>query len=449
MAARSPNTPESRSSRRWLFIGLTVLALALLAWWQWPTSKSQPGDGATAEQAAQPGAGRRRGAGAPGMAPGPGGGGGFGGGFMGGPTPVRIAAASQGDFPVYYKALGTVTAMNTVNVRGRVDGQLVKLLFEEGQLVKAGAVLAVIDPRPFQVALQQAQGTLQENQAQLRNAELDLKRYKGLFEEDSIAKQTLDTQEALVNQYRGTIKGNEAAVAQARLNLDFTQVKAPISGRLGLRQVDAGNLVSSGDTTPLVVITQTQPISVSFTLPERDLPDVVEHYRSGQPMAVEAWDRGETRLQAEGVLHSLDNQIDTTTGTLKLKARFTNEKETLFPNQFVNVKLRADTLKNAVLVPTAAVQFGTDGSFVYVLDGDKKVHIRQLQIGPNDGERSVVLSGLKAGDRVVLEGTDRLRDGSEVEIVHDSDAVPASPVVELQGSDQTATKPAAREKPDA
>ncbi|AYC32953.1 MdtA/MuxA family multidrug efflux RND transporter periplasmic adaptor subunit [Pseudomonas cavernae] len=431
MADRSLNTPASRSSRRWKILGLGVIAVAALVWWQWPASKSEEGSRAKPEQGSltQPAGGGRRG-GPPGF-----------GGFSAGPTPVRVAAASAGDFPVYYKALGTVTALNTVNVRGRVDGQLVKLLVEEGQMVKAGSVLAQIDPRPFQVALQQAEGTLQENQAQLTNAELDLKRYQGLYAEDSIAKQTLDTQQALVNQYRGTIKGNQAEVAQARLNLEFTQVKAPISGRLGLRQVDVGNLVSSGDTTPLVVITQTQPISVSFTLPERDLPDVIEHYRSGLPMVVEAWDRGDSRLQAEGVLHSLDNQIDTTTGTLKLKARFANDKESLFPNQFVNVRLRANTLKDVVLVPTAAVQFGNSGSFVYVLDGDKKVKMRPLQVGPNDGARTVITAGLKPGERVVLEGTDRLRDGSDVEVVHDSDAVPATPSEQLHGDGSAVEQP--------
>ncbi|MCY1362380.1 Multidrug resistance protein MdtA [compost metagenome] len=298
----------------------------------------------------------------------------------------------------------------------------------------------MIDPRPYQVALQQAEGTLLENQAQMRNAELDLKRYQGLYAEDSIAKQTLDTQEALVSQYRGTLKSNQASVAEARLNLDFTQVRAPITGRLGLRQVDVGNLITSSDATPLVVITQTQPISVAFTLPERDLPLVIERYRAGQPLVVEAWDRAEGRKLAEGVLHSLDNQIDTTTGTLKLKARFANESETLFPNQFVNVRLRADTLKDAVLLPSAAVQFGSDGAFVYVLEGDKKVRIRALQVGPSDGEKVVISSGLKAGEKVVLEGTDRLRDGSDVEVVHDSDAVPTSPTEQLQGSDKRAAQ---------
>jgi multidrug efflux system membrane fusion protein len=309
----------------------------------------------------------------------------------------------------------------------------VKLEFEEGQQVKAGDLLAVIDPRPYQVALQQAEGTLAQNRAQLKNAEIDLARYRGLYAEDSIAKQTLDTQEALVAQYRGTIKTNEAAVAEARLNLGFTQVRAPISGRLGLRQVDLGNLVSSGDTTPLVVITQTRPISVAFTLPEGQLPAVVSRYRAGETLVVEAWDRDEKVKQAEGVLQSLDNQIDTTTGTLKLKARFANQDETLFPNQFVNVRLRAELLSNAVLIPSAAVQFGSEGTFAYVMDGEKKVRVRKLETGPDDGQRTVVRSGLEPGDRVVLEGTDRLRDGAEVEVVHDAEQIPTVPAEQLQG----------------
>ena len=334
-----------------------------------------------------------------------------------GPIPVRLAEVEQGEFAIELKALGTVTAYNTVNVRSRVDGELVKVLFEEGQQVKAGDLLAVIDPRPYQVALQQAQGALQENQAQLKNAELDLQRYKGLYAEDSIAKQTLDTQQALVNQYRGSLQSNQADVATAKLNLDFTQIRAPIAGRLGLRQLDIGNLVSGGDTTPLVVITQTDPISVIFTIPEGDLPAVLQRRRDGTTLAVEAWDRGERLKLAEGVLESLDNQIDTTTGTVKLKARFDNAEQMLFPNQFVNVRLRVETHQAATIVPSAAVQFGTRGTFVYVVDDANKVSIRPVSIAASDAERSMVSEGVQQGERLVLEGTDRLRDGSEVEVV--------------------------------
>jgi multidrug efflux system membrane fusion protein len=338
-----------------------------------------------------------------------------------------------GDFPVYYKALGTVTAMNTVNVRTQVAGQLVKLNFEEGQLVKAGDLLAEIDPRSYQIALEQAEGTLLTNQALLKNAQVDLERYRGLYAQDSIAKQILDTASSLVAQYVGTIKTNQAAVGDAKLNLEFTKIRAPIAGRTGLRQLDVGNLLAANDPAVLVVITQTKPITVNFTLPEKDLSAVIARYHSGDKLPAEAWDRGDVKLQATGVLFSLDNQIDVTTGTLKFKARFDNQDEVLFPNQFVNLRLRADTLKHAVLVPSAAVQFGTNGTFAYVMDGDKKVKIRQLQTGASDETSTVITSGLAEGERVVLEGTDRLRDGSDVEVVNESKDVPVTPGQHLQG----------------
>ncbi|MEO4046495.1 MdtA/MuxA family multidrug efflux RND transporter periplasmic adaptor subunit [Pseudomonas sp. CAU 1711] len=344
-----------------------------------------------------------------------------------GPVPVRLTEVGSGDFPIELKALGTVTALNTVNVRSRVDGELVKVLFEEGQLVKAGDLLAQIDPRPYQVALQQAEGTLAQNLAQLKNAEIDLARYQGLYAEDSIAKQTLDTQRALVGQYKGTVKSNQAAVAEARLNLDFTRIRAPIAGRLGLRQVDLGNLVRSSDSTPLVVITQVEPIAVNFTLPEKDLPPVLAKVRDGQKLRVEAWDRGERQLLAEGELHSLDNQIDLATGTVRLKARFANAGERLFPNQFVNVRLRVETRQQATLIPSAAVQFGARGTFVFVLAGDDKVEIRDIRVGASDGATSLVEEGVKVGERLVLEGTDKLKDGSQVQVIGNQPGALAQP----------------------
>ncbi len=422
MVDHSMQSPGPRKSRRWLYGLLMVVVVAVLCWWFWPTKKT-PENGAASTPAS---AGRNA------SAPRPG----FGGSAE--PTPVRVADVTTGDFPVYYKALGTVTATNTVNVRSRVAGELIKVNFQEGQRVKAGDLLAEIDPRSYEIALQQAQGTLAQNQAQLKNAQIDLQRYKGLFAEDSIARQTLDTQQALVGQYQGTIQTNQAAVNDAKLNLDFTRIRAPIAGRLGLRQLDIGNLVAANDTNALVVITQVQPITVAFTLPEGQLTPVLARYRSGAKLAVEAWDRGDTRKQATGVLGSLDNQIDTTTGTLKFKARFENQDEALFPNQFVNVRLLSDTLKGVVLVPSAAVQYGVDGTFVYAMDGNDKVKIRQLKVGATDGSNTVVEQGLAQGDRVVLEGTDRLRDGSRVEVVDDSAKVPTSPGQHLQGQDGAA-----------
>ncbi|KNC16262.1 MdtA/MuxA family multidrug efflux RND transporter periplasmic adaptor subunit [Pseudomonas sp. RIT-PI-a] len=418
MVDHSMQSPGPRKSRRWLFGLLMLLVVAALCGWFGPAKKS-PEKGAAAPASA----GRNAGSARPG----------FGGSAE--PTPVRVADVVTGDFPVYYKALGTVTAINTVNVRSRVAGELVKVNFQEGQRVKAGDLLAEIDPRSYEIALQQAQGTLAQNQAQLKNAQIDLQRYKGLFAEDSIARQTLDTQQALVGQYQGTIQTNQAAVNDAKLNLDFTRIRAPIAGRLGLRQLDIGNLVAANDTSALVVITQVQPITVAFTLPESELTPVLARYRSGAKLTVEAWDRGDTRKQATGVLGSLDNQIDTTTGTLKFKARFDNQDEALFPNQFVNVRLLSDTLKGVVLVPSAAVQYGVDGTFVYAMDGNDKVKIRQLKVGPTDGTNTVVEQGLAQDDRVVLEGTDRLRDGSRVEVVDDSAKVPTTPGQHLQGQD--------------
>jgi len=423
MVDHSMQSSVSHKSRRWL-VGLLVLLIVLgLCWWLWPSAAKKAATDQPAGHAGRSGM----------MRPG------FGGSTQ--PVPVRVSEVKQGDFPIYYKALGTVTALNTINVRSRVAGELVKVYFKEGQMVKAGELLAEIDPRSYQNALLQAEGTLLQNQAQLKNAQVDVQRYRGLYAEDSIAKQTLDTAEALVSQYQGTVKTNQAAVNDARLNLDFTKIRAPISGRVGLRQLDVGNLVAANDTTALVVITQTEPIVVAFTLPETNLALVLERYRSGAKMPVQAWNRGDTKELAVGVLSSIDNQIDITTGTLKFKALFENRDQALFPNQFVNVRLLADTLENVVLAPTAAIQYGTNGSFVYAMDGDNKVKIRSIKVGATDGDVTVVEEGLAAGDRVVLEGTDRLRDGGAVEVVNDSAEVPETAAGQLldSGADTDAT----------
>jgi multidrug efflux system membrane fusion protein len=263
---------------------------------------------------------------------------------------------------------------------------------------------------------------LQQTRAQLKNAQIDLNRYQGLYKEDSIARQTLDTQQALVAQYQGQLKVQQATVEEARLNLDFTQVRAPISGRLGLRQVDLGNLLTSNDATVLVTITETDPIAVSFTLPEGELPQVLEQLRSGRTLTVEAWDRGERLVLAEGQLESLDNQIDTATGTLRLKARFANADQRLFPNQFVNVRLRVSTRQQALLIPAAALQYGSRGTFVYVVGEGNTVELRQVTAGPSSGELTLIESGVQPGERLVLEGTDRLRNGAPVQVIEDATA---------------------------
>ncbi len=331
--------------------------------------------------------------------------------------PVRLSEAKIGNFSFEIKALGTVQAANTVSVKPRVSGELLKVSFDEGQLVKAGQLLAQIDPRFYQAALDKAESSLLERRAELKNAELDLKRYQNLHSEDSIAKQTLDAQSAKVEQLRGSLKGLEAQVTEARLNLDFTQVRAPIDGRLGLRQVDQGNLLSAGDSTPLVTITQTTPINVNFTIPEGALSSVLARYRAGERLVVEAWDKGERQRLASGMLLSVDNQIDTTTGTVRLKARFENNNETLFPNQFVNVRLLVEQRTDALLVPSAAIQTGTHGAFVYLVTPENKATVRPVKITASNGENSLINEGLSAGDKIVLEGIDRLKEGSSVEIV--------------------------------
>ncbi|MEJ8319382.1 MdtA/MuxA family multidrug efflux RND transporter periplasmic adaptor subunit [Pseudomonas oryzihabitans] len=397
----SDSSPRSSSRRRLVWL-LVLVVLVAAGGWYWYHQHGQKNAAAASKGARSP----------------------FG---MTGPTPVRVVAVEQRSFPIVRKSIGTVTALNTVNVRTRVAGELVRVAFEEGQKVKAGELLASIDPRPYEVALQQAEGTLQQNQAQLRNAELDLKRYQGLFREDSIARQTLDTQEALVNQYRGTLKNSQAAVADAKLNLAFTQIKAPIAGRVGLRQLDGGNLLSANDSTVVAVITQTQPISVVFTLPESQLGELLRRARAGQTLPVEAWDRGGSRKVADGTLQSFDNQIDTATGTLKFRARFANGDEALFPNQFVTVRVREQVLEQALVVPSASIQFGSNGTFAYVVGADNKIQVRSLKLGPDDGSLTVVTEGLAAGDRVVTEGTDRLREGNEVEVVTGASAAPSEP----------------------
>jgi len=357
------------------------------------------------------------------------------------PAVVAIETAGKTDFPVYLNGLGTVTALRTVTVRPRVDGELVKVSFNEGQMVKEGDLLAEIDPRPFQVQLQQAEGQLLRDEALLKNAQVDHDRYLTLLAQDSISAQQTVTQETQVKQYRGIVEMDKAQVNNAKLQLSYARLTAPISGRAGLRQIDQGNIVHANDTNGLVVITQLQPISVVFTLPEDKVQEVVQRWRTNEPVHVEAYDRaGKTKL-ADGKLLALDNQIDATTGTLKLKAQFDNNERTLFANQFVNIKMHLDTLPGVTLVSSAAMQHDTQGPFVYVVGQEKTVQLRRITVGPTEGDKVAVLSNLNAGETVVVEGTDRLREGSQVDIAQkDGQAVAADPAIQAKSEGKARKK---------
>lgn len=331
-------------------------------------------------------------------------------------VPVRTVDAESRAMPVYVKAIGSVTPLNTVTVKSRVDGALLRIAFEEGQRVERGALLAEIDPAEYRIRLAQAEGELQQAVAQLDSARSDLERMQGLHDRKLLTDQQYDLQKALVAQREGAVRSMQARVDDARLQLSYTRIEAPISGRAGLRKVDAGNLVRANDAGGIVVLTQASPISVAFTIPETQLEAVLQPYRANEPLKVEAWDRDDKHVLATGVLTTVDNQIDVATGTLRLKAVFANEDEQLFPNRFVNVRLQVRTLQRAVVIPTAAVQFGSRGTYVFVVDAEQRARIRDVVLGPADGPDQAVTEGLKPGDAVILEGLDRLRDGSAVVI---------------------------------
>jgi membrane fusion protein, multidrug efflux system len=338
------------------------------------------------------------------------------------PQVVSVATAARRDMALYLTALGTVTPNNTVTVHSRVDGQLIRIGFTEGQKVKAGQMLAELDPRPFQAALTEARGQLARDQALLANARLDLTRYRALLADNAIPKQQLDTQAALVAQYQGTVTADLGAVDSARLQLEYSRITAPVSGRVGLKQVDLGNIVHASDSNGVVVITEMQPTDVVFSLPEDQLSSILPGIRLNTPMPVEARDRENRRLLARGRLKTADNQVDTSTGTVKLKAVFDNADDALFPNQFVNVRLGTEQRKGALVIPLAALQRGQPGSFVYVVRPDNSIELRVIEPGPSEGDSLIVDKGLQPGERVVIDGVDRLRNGVKVVVAKDNDS---------------------------
>src|SRR5450432_513661 len=397
--AASDHVGEPPVKSRW-WIWLLVLVVVVIGIWYYrgSHSKTEADNPAGAANAAA-GGGKGRGGATGGGAP---------------LVPVVVATAQKGDLPVYFTGLGTVTAFNTVTVHTRVDGQLVSVNFKEGQFVHKGDVLAEIDPRPFQVILEQAEGALAKDQAQRTDAEVNLQRYKLLYGEGVIPKQQMDTQQAQVGQFDGSIKTDQATIDSAKLQLSFTRVTAPLSGRVGLRLVDAGNMVHASDAGGLLVITQLQPISVIFSLPQDQLPPVITKLHAGGNLPVDAFDRDNTAKITAGTLASVDNQIDTTTGTYKLKALFSNEDNKLFPNQFVNVHLLVDTKRGLTIVPVAAIQRGPQGTYVYAVDSTNVVKIHNITVAQTSDTSAGLTAGFNPGDVVVIDGQDKLQDGSKV-----------------------------------
>jgi len=389
--APPPQPPETRAKPRrrsllWLWL-LVVAALAYAGYRYYETSQ-QKQQAAAAQQAAKKGPR---------------------------PVPVVAVAARGGDLPIFLRGLGTVTAFNTVSVKSRVDGQLIAVHFQEGQVVKQGQLIAEIDPRPFQVQLEQAQGQLARDQATLNDAKVNLARYQALWEAKVIPKQQLDTQAAAVGQSEGTLEADRAAIHNASLQLTYSKITAPLTGRIGLRLVDVGNIVHASDPNGLVVIEQLQPIAVLFTIPADNLPVILKKLSAGVHLPVDAYDRDDRNKIASGSLLTVDNQIDPQTGTSRLKAVFSNADSALFPNQFVNCRLLIDTKHNAIIVPMPAVQRGPQGNFVYLIKPDKTATMRPVAVGITEGNQVAIDSGLAAGDMVVTDGQDKLQEGNKVE----------------------------------
>jgi multidrug efflux system membrane fusion protein len=388
-----PPQPPSRGSWVW---ALVLLALVGIGYWQWPKLKTFLPTGQAAGQGQGTAKGRgRRGAG-------------------GGIAPVVAARATRGSIKVFVTGLGAVTPIYTVTVKSRVDGQLMKVEFKEGQIVHQGDLLMEIDPRPYEVQLEQAQGQLIHDQALLKNANLDLDRYKTLMKQDAIPQQQLDTQAALVTQYEGTIKTDQSQIDSAKLNLVYAHITAPITGLIGLRLVDPGNIVHASDANGLLVITQLDPISVIFTTAEDQLQPILQKMHAGQQLTVEAWDRELKNKLADGKLETIDNQIDPTTGTLKLRAVFANSNGKLFPSQFVNARLLVEQKQNITLLANSAIQRNAQGAYVWLVNPDQTVSVRPIVVGTTEGDQSEITSGLEPGDMVVTVGVDRLEDGGKV-----------------------------------
>jgi membrane fusion protein, multidrug efflux system len=381
-----------RAAPRWVLIAGVLLAFVLLAWLLTPKATNAPPGGRFA---------------------------------AGGPMPVVGAPARAGDMPITLIGLGTVTPLATVTVQSQISGQIMRIAFREGQTVKAGDPLIQIDPRPYQVALEQAEGALARDKALLANARVDLERYQTLFSQDSIAEQQLATQKSLVAQDEGNVRTDQGQIDAARLNLTYCHIVSPISGRVGLQQVTVGNYVTPAEPNGLVVVTQLEPITVVFTLPEDDIPPLLKQLRAGVALPVTAWDRTNTRQLATGTLQSIDSQIDTTTGTIRLKAIFPNTDESLFPQQFVNVVLLLDTLHGATLIPQAGIQRGAPGTYVYVVNADQTVSVRKVTLGPGDATNVSLTQGLSPGETVVVDGADRLKDGAKVLLRQSSTGAPA------------------------
>jgi multidrug efflux system membrane fusion protein len=396
----SISRPRSRSRRRWRLPALVVL-LILLALAVWHQTRQVPGPAP-------------RGGPAGGAAP---------------PQPVGAATVDQGDIRVILNELGTVTPLATVTVQTQINGQLMSVGFQEGQLVKQGDFLAQVDDRPYRVALEKDLGQLAHDQGLLDQARADLKRYQLLARQDSIAQQQVQDQQFLVEQYQGTVKADQGVVDNDRLNIAYCRITAPITGRVGLRLVDPGNYVQTSSTTGIAVLTQLDPISVIFTVTQDHMPEIMQRLAAGATLPVDAYDRSNTTKLASGQVSAVDNQVDVATGTVKIRAMFPNPNNMLFPNQFVNAHLLVDTLHNVPRVPVAAVQQGAPGAFVYVINSDDTVSVRPIKVGQVDGQLEQVISGLKPGEQVVTDGTDRLRDGSKVTIPaastsHDAAAAP-------------------------